>query len=154
MQQNCLLSLYFKQVRTNTSSQPWNPANKTCGACATLPHPEPEQRHTGTSGQLPLKAASRLLQGIYPEKQQEIFPFSFHIRFSDQCSSQPLLLWAAHSVECSFPVYPHIPFYYQADFFFFKAHSGACLFFSKALQGFVGVFCSKSSCFQTKFLSC
>lgn len=62
---------------------------------------------------------------------EEIVPFSFHIRFSDQRSSQPFLLWAACSVECSFPVYPCMPFYYQAGFFFFKAHSGACLFFLK-----------------------
>lgn len=148
MQQNCLLSLYFKQVRTNTSSQPWNPANKTCGACATLPHPEPEQRHTGTSGQLPLKAASRLLQGIYPEKQQEIFPFSFHIRFSDQCSSQPLLLWAAHSVECSFPVYPHIPFYYQADFFFLKHTQAPACFFLKLYRDLSASFAASHPVFR------
>lgn len=39
-------------------------------------------------------------------------------------------------------------------FFFFLSTLRRLLVFSKALRGFVGVFCSRSSCFQTKFLSC
>lgn len=133
----------------NTSLQRQNPANKTCGACATLPHP-PQYQNKGTQ-ELVGSCHSKLHRGFYREfvlrNSKKPFPLvsisGFQISALPSLSSSGLLaVWSALFL------FTLTSLFITRQDFFFKAHSGACLFFLKLYRDLSASFAASHPVFR------
>lgn len=143
------------QVRNDTPLQPQKPANKMCGAHATLPN-SPYYQYKGNTGsrQVPLSAALRLcfhrefILGILRNLSLQ-FPYQVFRSALFPASPPP----GCSQCGVLFSCLPSHPFLLPGRIFFFsKAHSGACLFFLKLYRDLLASFAAGHPVFKVPVL--